>query len=175
MGNTPIIGLQEILAQQAALFKEIASPPFDPTRSVLYSFDINHTQEHSGGITMKKPVSILIFLFTALFALTGLANETVVGPQSTVKPASEQAKKYPRIVLYSVSWCPHCKAAKEYLTSHNIPFINKDVELDDQAMKDLTEKYDSKGVPVFVIGNDEKVIKGFNQEKFEKILKQMTR
>ncbi len=124
---------------------------------------------------MIRPVSILLFLFIALYSLATMADETVVGPQSTVKPESAQVRKYPRIVLYSVSWCPHCKEAKEYLISHNIPFINRDVELDDKAMSDLTEKYKSTAVPVIVIGNDEKVIKGFNREKFEMILKEMSK
>jgi glutaredoxin 3 len=122
---------------------------------------------------MIRPVSLLLFLFIALFALTCQADEKVVGPQSPVNPQAVQVKKYPRIVLYSVSWCPHCKDAKEYLTSHNIPFINKDVELDDKAMKELTENYKSSAVPIIVFGNDEKVMKGFNEEKFEKILKDM--
>jgi glutaredoxin 3 len=124
---------------------------------------------------MNRPVSILLVLFIALFTLTCRADETVVGPQSTVKPQADQAKQYPRIVLYSVSWCPHCKEAKEYLTSHNIPFINRDVELDDSAMQEVTGKYKSTGVPVIVIGNDEKVIKGFDKEKFEKVLKEMSK
>ncbi len=124
---------------------------------------------------MIKPVSILIFLLIAFFGFTAQADETVVGPQSTVKPESAPTKKYPHIVLYSVSWCPHCMEAKEYLASHNIPYINRDVEMDDEAMKELTEKYKSTGVPLIVIGNDEKVVKGFNREKFEKILKEMSR
>ncbi len=124
---------------------------------------------------MKKPVSIFLFLLVALFAFTCQADETLAGQQSTVKPESEQAKKYPRIVLYTVSWCPHCREAVEYLTSHDIPFTNRDVEQDDQAMKDLTEKYESTAVPVIVIGKDEKVIKGFNREKFEKVLKEMSK
>ncbi len=124
---------------------------------------------------MIRAVSILLFLLLALFSLASMADETVVGPQSTVKPESAPASKYPRIVLYSVSWCPHCREAKEYLTSHNIPFINRDVELDDKAMSDLTEKYKSRAVPVIVIGNDEKVIRGFNRDMFEKILKEMSK
>jgi glutaredoxin 3 len=124
---------------------------------------------------MKKPVSILLFLLAALFAFTCQADENIVGPQSTVNPKTVQAKKYPGIVLYSVSWCPHCKDAKEYLTSHNIPFINRDVELDDDAMHDLIEKYKSTGVPVIVLGNDEKIIKGFDRDKFEKVLNEMSK
>jgi glutaredoxin 3 len=124
---------------------------------------------------MIRPVSLFLFLFIALFALTCQADEKAVGPQSPISPKAVQANKYPRIVLYSVSWCPHCMEAKEYLTSHKIPFISKDVELDDNAMKELTENYKSTGVPVIVLGNGEKVIKGFNREYFEKVLKEMSK
>jgi len=124
---------------------------------------------------MIRPVSLFLFLFIGLFALTCQADEKAVGPQSPINPQTVQAKKYPRIVLYSVSWCPHCMEAKEYLTSHKIPFINKDVELDDNAMKELTGNYKSTGVPVIVLGNGEKVIKGFNREYFEKVLKEMSK
>ncbi|MGD0844358.1 MAG: glutaredoxin domain-containing protein [Geobacteraceae bacterium] len=124
---------------------------------------------------MIRPVSLFLFLFIPLFALTCQAEEKIAGPQSPINPQAVQAKKYPRIVLYSVSWCPHCMEAKEYLTSHKIPFINKDVELDDNAMKELTENYKSTGVPVIVLGNGEKVIKGFNREYFEKVLKEMSK
>jgi glutaredoxin 3 len=124
---------------------------------------------------MFRSLSLLVFLFTTLFAVSCLAELPAEGPQSTINSGAVHGQKYPRIVLYSVSWCPHCKEAKEYLSSHNIPFINKDVELDDSAKDDLVDKYKSGGVPLIVFGNDEKVMKGFNLEKFEKILKDMSR
>lgn len=94
--------------------------------------------------------------------------------QSHLNPIkAEAAKQYPRIVAYTVSWCPHCRAAKEYLTQHDIPFINKDVEMDAKAMEELTGKYQSQGVPVIVIGTgkDEIILKGFTPENFEESLK----
>ena len=66
--------------------------------------------------------------------------------------------------------CPHCKAAKEYFTRNNIPFINRDVELDSDAMAVLTGKYKSQGVPVIVIGDDAEVVRGFDEARFSKIL-----
>ncbi len=124
---------------------------------------------------MFKSVLITFFLFIACFAIPCQAAQTDEWPQTTITPKTPRVSKYPRIVLYSVSWCPHCKRAKEYLTSHNIPFINKDVELDQQAMQELTEKYKSHAVPVIVIGDDGQVLKGFDEEKFEKILTEMGR
>lgn len=114
-------------------------------------------------------IAIAVFC-TLTFA--GFAAAAADAPQSPLKPAT-QATSYPKIVLYSTSWCPHCKQAKEYFTKNNIPFINRDVELDDAAMEDLTKKYRSQGVPVLVIGNDEKILKGFNQGTFEKAVKEV--
>ncbi|MBC7963472.1 MAG: NrdH-redoxin [Steroidobacteraceae bacterium] len=94
--------------------------------------------------------------------------------QSTLDPArAEAAKKYPRIVLYSVAWCPHCREVKEYLTKNEIPFINRDVEVDTIAMEELTGKYGSTGVPVIVFGsgNNEVVLRGFTPELFQEYLK----
>lgn len=93
--------------------------------------------------------------------------------QSALDPVRAAAvKHYPQIVLYSVGWCPHCREAREYLTKNNIPFINRDVELDSKAMDDLTIKYNSTGVPVVVFGKgkDEIVMKGFTPELFQSML-----
>ncbi|HEY3309341.1 MAG TPA: glutaredoxin domain-containing protein [Desulfuromonadaceae bacterium] len=116
-----------------------------------------------------KIISILAML--CLTAATGLA---VGPPQSKLDPAkAKESKKYPQITAYTVSWCPHCTAAKEYLTRNNIPFINRDVEQDDKAMAELTGKYGSQSVPVIVIGTgkDEVIMKGFTPELFQESLK----
>jgi glutaredoxin-like YruB-family protein len=120
---------------------------------------------------MFNVVKTFIFLCLTLFALSCQAAAISDAPQSPVNPVAAQPQKYPKVVLYSTSWCPHCKAAKEYFTRNNIPFINRDVELDDAAMNDLTKRYKSQGVPLIVIGDDRVILKGFNQEQFEKAVK----
>jgi len=93
-------------------------------------------------------------------------------PQSPLAPHAAPELKYPKIVLFSTSWCPHCKAAKEYFTENNIPFINRDVELDSEAMELLTGRYKSQGVPVIVFGDDAEIMRGFDVTRFEKTLEQ---
>ncbi|WP_243373026.1 glutaredoxin domain-containing protein [Geotalea sp. SG265] len=112
---------------------------------------------------------LIVFALWCIAATSQAATEE--GLQSPLKPPAGARQKYPKIVLYSVSWCPHCKEAKEYLTRNNIPFINRDVEVDNAAMNDLTKKYKSQGVPVIVIGNDDAILKGFDRQKFEKAVK----
>jgi len=119
-----------------------------------------------------------LFLTAAALLLTSTISfaASVQPRQSALDPArAEAAKKYPRIILYSVAWCPHCREAKEYLTTNEIPFINRDVEMDAKAMKELTGKYDSNGVPVIVFGSgkDEVVLKGFSPELFQEYLKKV--
>ena len=118
---------------------------------------------------MKLLIALSAML--CLIASSGLAAEP---PQSRLDPAkARESKKYPQITAYTVSWCQHCSAAKEYLTKNNIPFINRDVEQDDKAMEELTGKYKSQSVPVIVIGTgkNEVIMKGFNPELFQESLK----
>lgn len=88
-------------------------------------------------------------------------------------PSPPKAASYPGIVLYSASWCPHCKAAREYLAEKKIPYINRDVEEDGEAMDMLVNRYGSTTVPVLVIGNDDAVLKGFDPAAFEKALRDL--
>ena len=114
-------------------------------------------------------MAVTLLFITALHA--GAAEQA---PQSKLNPAmAAESKKYPPVTLYSVAWCPHCRAAKDYLTSHNIPFSNRDVELDSKSYDELTLKYESTGVPVIVLGSGENeiVLKGFTPELFEESLK----
>ena len=118
-------------------------------------------------------IKAIIVLALILPAVVCQAETVVDAPQSPINPAAPAQHKYPKIVLYSVSWCPHCKQAKEYFTKNNIPFINRDVELDDAAMRDLTKKYKSQGVPVIVIGDDKVILKGFDEQRFLKAIKDL--
>lgn len=115
----------------------------------------------------------ILILVCALMPLTTL-SAAGQGQQSPLNPEKAAAsRKYPQIVLYSVSWCPHCKEAKDYFTKNNIPFTNRDVEVDGKAMEELTGTYSSTGVPVIVIGSgkDEIVVRGFTPELFLESLK----
>jgi glutaredoxin-like YruB-family protein len=124
-----------------------------------------------GDMTMASNILVILFM-VSMFSVSCMAAEQ--SHQSTLDPAKAQAaKNYPRIVLFSVAWCPHCKETKDYFTRNNIPFINRDVEVDEKAMEELTGKYKSNGVPVIVIGTGkhEVVVKGFTPELFQDSLK----
>ena len=109
---------------------------------------------------------VLCLLF--VLSLAGCASPVVKDYPQHQSPVSAVPRSNPRIVLYSTSWCPHCREAKEYFKKHDIAYINRDVEQDSDAMEALVETYKSRAVPVIVIGNDEKILKGFKQDEFEK-------
>lgn len=89
--------------------------------------------------------------------------------ESAVNPQTPLLQKYPKIVLYSVSSDSACKATKEFFNRNNISFINRDLNEDSGAIYDL-KKYNPKFLPLIVIGNDENVLEGFNEEKLTKLL-----
>ena len=113
---------------------------------------------------------VLTLLLIAACILSADISSFAASPpsQTVLNPAAPRKSTYPRIVIYTVAWCPHCRELKEYLTTRNIPFINRDVELETAAMDDLMKKYKTYSVPVVIIGNDQEILKGFTSEQFEK-------
>lgn len=111
----------------------------------------------------RGAAAVIITLFLAVCAAAAV-GETPATPA----PAGADVRNNPAVVLYSVAWCPHCRAAKEYFKKNHIAYTNRDVEEDGDAMTALVEKYKSKSVPVIVLGNDEKILMGFNEAEFEK-------
>jgi glutaredoxin len=102
---------------------------------------------------------LMIVLLGACTVQAGMASGT---------PAEAQAKKYPAITVYTAWYCTSCKAAGEYMTKNHIPFIKKDVDLNEEYMEELSSKYKINAVPVIVIGNSDKVLRGFNKDVFDK-------
>jgi len=113
----------------------------------------------------------LAALFLAVLACSTTQGGERIPSASSVTTSPTAA--YPKIVLYTTSWCSHCKEAKEYLASRKIPFTNLDVEEDISAWEDFSEKYQAKSVPLIVIGNDQVILKGFKRETFEKALREL--
>jgi glutaredoxin-like YruB-family protein len=135
----------------------------------------NHVPIRRLTVTVIKQITTILLLLTVtsigptlpVYAANSGSSQTILNPAAVKK------SPYPKIVIYTVAWCPHCRELKEYLTSRNIPFINRDVELDATAMQDLENKYNSRGVPVVVIGNNQEVLKGFTAEEFEALVQKV--
>lgn len=73
-----------------------------------------------------------------------------------------------KITIYTLSWCPHCNALKNYLKSKKYEFENIDVEENEEIAEDIIEKTGQEGFPIIAIGND--FIIGFDPKKIEELL-----
>ena len=68
-----------------------------------------------------------------------------------------------KIEIYSTPSCHFCQMTKEFLTEHNIPFIDYNVLEDLEKRKEMIAKSGQMGVPVIVI--DEKVMVGYDHDE----------
>lgn len=57
---------------------------------------------------------------------------------------------------------------KEFLSHHKIPFTDKNVAEDPEALLELTEKTGRRATPVILVGGE--VVVGFDRGKLERIL-----
>lgn len=72
------------------------------------------------------------------------------------------------ITIYSTNTCAYCVMAKEYFEEHKIEFVEKNVQVDHDAAKEMVEKTHQLGVPVIDINGT--IIIGFDREAIEKAL-----
>ncbi|HZY72796.1 MAG TPA: glutaredoxin family protein [Edaphobacter sp.] len=55
------------------------------------------------------------------------------------------------LTVYSASWCRDCREAKRFLTSHNIPFKEIDIEQTPGAADEVLENVGKRAIPQFVL------------------------
>ena len=44
------------------------------------------------------------------------------------------------ITVYSTPTCPYCHQAKQYLTSRQVPFVDKNVAADSRAAEEMVQR-----------------------------------
>jgi glutaredoxin-like YruB-family protein len=74
----------------------------------------------------------------------------------------------PKVVIFTHPDCPPCHVVKLFLTEKGVVFEERDITLDPEAVRELTEKYGSHSTPTLVIGDE--VMIGFNPERLDEIL-----
>jgi glutaredoxin-like YruB-family protein len=72
-----------------------------------------------------------------------------------------------KVIVYSTATCPWCDRTKEYLQSRNVPFVEKRVDSDMDAAREMVEISGQQGVPV--VSTDREVIVGFDQLRLARI------
>lgn len=72
------------------------------------------------------------------------------------------------VTIYSTPTCGYCKAAKAFLTEHNVAFTDYDVAADRAKAQEMMQKSGQMAVPVIFVDND--MIIGFDQTKLSQLL-----
>jgi len=93
------------------------------------------------------------------------------GPDGGAQFPSAPGK--PVVTVYGTSWCGACRAARQYLSEHKIPFADKDVESDPAAARELAEKAGKMGIPtdrVPILDVRGRLLLGFDRARVEALL-----
>lgn len=78
--------------------------------------------------------------------------------------SGQVAQKFP-VVLYTTPQCTSCAMARAYLDKRKVPFTDKNVEGNQELLKELKEKTGSLTVPTIMVGS--KIMKGYLESLLE--------
>jgi glutaredoxin len=83
-------------------------------------------------------------------------------------PARPSAR--PPVVIYGAEWCGACHDAAKYMRAKRIPYVEKDVEKDPAAAREMQEKLAKNGLrggSIPVIDVRGRIMVGFNAQEIE--------
>ncbi|MGI5860556.1 MAG: glutaredoxin family protein [Myxococcales bacterium] len=79
-----------------------------------------------------------------------------------------------QVIVYGTSWCGACTQARSWLQKKGIPFVDKDVEEDPKAQREMARKMKRAGMQlggVPVIDVRGKLMLGFDPNELERLLR----
>jgi glutaredoxin len=59
-----------------------------------------------------------------------------------------------KVVLYAVTWCGDCRAARKFLDSHGIEYTEIDIDRDPAASAELVSQVGKRAIPQLVIDGE---------------------
>ncbi len=86
-------------------------------------------------------------------------------PDQQAQRSASQPRRAPAVDLYTTSWCPWCKKAREYFRSRGIEFTDHDIEKDAGARERKLGMDGDVRVPTAVI--DGKVVRGYSPASYQ--------
>ena len=100
------------------------------------------------------------------------APSATADPPPTPVPVDTSNAK-PVVIIYGASWCSACHDAAAYLRRKNVPFIEKDIEEDPSAAREMNAKLAKNGLrrgSIPVIDVRGRVMVGFNAREVDNAL-----
>lgn len=80
---------------------------------------------------------------------------------------------HPAVIIYGASWCGACHEAEAYLRKKNVPYVDKDIEKDAVAAREMQQKLRANGLAagsIPVIDVRGKIMVGFNPSAIDQAL-----
>ncbi|MGB6192739.1 MAG: glutaredoxin family protein [Terracidiphilus sp.] len=59
-----------------------------------------------------------------------------------------------KVLVYTAAWCRDCRAAKQFLDTHGIAYIEVNVDLDLEASAELIRNVGKRAIPQLVIDGE---------------------
>lgn len=79
------------------------------------------------------------------------------------------------VIVFGASWCGACRQTKSYLSSRGIPFVERDVEREPGAQRDMMDRAQRAGVSpsgIPVIDFRGRIIQGFNRAAIDRAIQE---
>jgi len=105
------------------------------------------------------------------------SNLPALGEEDDASAGSDGGAR-PLAIIYGTSWCGACRAAREHFRERHVPFVDKDIEKDPAAERELERKAKRAGlrlggVPVLDIGGQ--LMMGFDPTTVDRLLAAQTK
>ena len=103
------------------------------------------------------------------------APSSTAGAAAETDPGTPRPNARPVVIIYGAEWCGACHDAARYLRSKGIAYLEKDVEKDSGAAREMQQKLTRNGlrsgsIPVLDVRG--KVMVGFNPQEVDSALGQ---
>jgi glutaredoxin len=126
-----------------------------------------------GSIRMVRGLSRVPAEHRASAVVVGRGNVNVVSipaPSATAfRDWQPQANpNHARVVLFSASWCGACKRAKRYLDGRGISYLERDIDADSSARREVQRVLGRVAIPLLDV--DGRFISGFRPETYHRAL-----
>lgn len=105
-------------------------------------------------------------------------NVLAAAPPSSAAPAAsgngEALVDRPDVIIYGAEWCGPCHQAEAYMKKRGIPYVEKDIEKDSSAQREMRAKLTKAGmrggsIPVLDVKG--KMLQGFDPGSVDRALK----
>jgi glutaredoxin len=110
-----------------------------------------------------------------LDAIAGARREKSGGVLAAKPPSSAPEVTQPAVIIYGASWCGPCHQAASYLKQRNVAFVEKDIEQDSGAAREMQAKLakaNRRGGSIPVLDVRGQILIGFDPRAVDQALGQ---